>query len=292
MTSTRARGFGVGLRFVAAAVLVGLAVQACAFGTAESPQARDPRALADSAARAIATAPGVHYSLSIATAPDQGGLGSEGDIAFDGRRFSGTADGGPGGWMLFFGGPASGALVVADGLFVRTENGPWEPQPPRVEQAAFLDKLMDRTGLSEAIASTFKASQIDPADPRRAVWSRDVPDHRSDTAGAGSGRPLVVRVRRHGLGVAARSCPRRGDPVRRSVRLSGADGLALQGRADGHDRDPPTGSSRPRSCDPSAGPLTRCAFDTRQCRSDTSVHSPIPYGVRSRPQCEGVPWID
>ena len=61
--------------------------------------------------------------------------------------------------MLMFGGPTHGALILADGLFVKTEGGPWERQP---DETAFFHPLIDRTGLSKALAAAFGASQIDP----------------------------------------------------------------------------------------------------------------------------------
>jgi hypothetical protein len=142
-------------------VLAGL-VAACNIGGSDPPSraAQDSAGLVASALNAIATAPGVHYSLSIAVAGN-GGIDSEGDIDFEGARFSGTADGGaPGAPMLPFGGPTHGALILADGLFVKTEGGPWERQP---DETAFFHPLIDRTGLSKAFATAFGASQIDPA---------------------------------------------------------------------------------------------------------------------------------
>jgi hypothetical protein len=117
------------------------------------------------AAQAIGTAPGVSYSLSIASdfgdaGGGIGGIDSEGHIDFEGRRFSGTADGGAaGGTMLMFGGPTHGALIIANGSFVKTEAGPWERQP---DQATMLDPFLDRAGLSRAIAAAFAVSRIDP----------------------------------------------------------------------------------------------------------------------------------
>lgn len=163
----RWRRAGAGVPFaVATAVLVGLLVGACGFGGPEASAAQDPRDLALTAAQAIATAPGVAYSLSISTnfggGGGRGGIDSEGKIDFETRRFSGTADGGAGGgFMLMFGGPTHGAVIIADGLFVKTEAGPWEAQPPA--QATMLDPFIDRTGLSRAVATAFAASRIDPA---------------------------------------------------------------------------------------------------------------------------------
>ena len=113
-----------------------------------------------SALNAIATAPGVRYSLSIDSGLN-GGIDSKGEIDFEGGRFSGTADGGAAGAsMLLSGGPTHGAVILADGLFVKTEEGPWERQP---DETPFFHPLIDRTGLSKALATSFGASQIDPA---------------------------------------------------------------------------------------------------------------------------------
>lgn len=148
---------------VAAAILLGLIVGAFALGSPAELKTKDPASVAATAAEAIATAPGVSYSLSIAARYPDGTLGidSDGAIDFEGHRFSGSARNSPGSAsMLFFGGPNSGALVIADGLFVRTEAGPWERQP---DQATTLDAFLDRATLSRAAASAFAASEVDPA---------------------------------------------------------------------------------------------------------------------------------
>ena len=81
-----------------------------------------------------------------------------GEIDFEKRRFSGIADGG-GGSMLMFGGPSSGAAVVADGLYVRTGAGAWEhiadPKSP-------LDRLIHPDEISGAVARWIASSDIDP----------------------------------------------------------------------------------------------------------------------------------
>jgi hypothetical protein len=153
----------VSLVAVAAAIVLALIVGAFAFGSPPELKTKEPTSLAATAAEAIANAPGVGYSLSIASRSPDGTLGidSEGTIDFQGRRFSGSArssEGSP--TMLFFGGPDSGALIIADGLFVRTEAGPWERQP---DQATPLDPFLDRARLSKAISSAFSKSEIDPA---------------------------------------------------------------------------------------------------------------------------------
>ena len=146
---------------VGSAILVAALAGGCGRGEPSVPVAREAGDLAVSAAAAVAAAPGVRFSVSIVTVPPMGGIDSDGVIDFEKRRFSGTANGGvAGGSMLMFGGPTRGALIVADGLFVQTEAGPWERQP---DQATFLDRLIDRAGLSQALARAFMASPIDPA---------------------------------------------------------------------------------------------------------------------------------
>ena len=147
-------------------VFVGLLVGACGFGGSEASPAQDPKTLAVSAAQAIARAPGIRYSVSISTAfgngNDRAGTDSDGVIDFETRRFSGTADAGPaGGFMLLFGGPTHGAVIIADGLFVQTDGGPWEAQP--AAPSTMLDPFLDRAALSTAVATAFAASRIDPA---------------------------------------------------------------------------------------------------------------------------------
>jgi hypothetical protein len=120
-----------------------------------------PDRLAAAAVQAIATAPGIRYSLTIAKDADHPGIESSGVIDFEHRRFSGTADGGADGSpMLFFGGPSSGGVIVADGLFVQTEGAPWVHMPETNPQ---LDWVMDRLELSNALKAVFDASVIDPA---------------------------------------------------------------------------------------------------------------------------------
>jgi hypothetical protein len=146
---------------VAAAVLIAILAGGCGSKESSAPEARAAGDLAVSAAAAVSVAPGVRYSLSIVTVPPLGGIDSDGVIDFESGRFSGTADAGvAGGTMLMFGGPTHGALILADGLFVQTEAGPWERQP---DQDTALDRMIDRAGLSQALARAFAASPIDPA---------------------------------------------------------------------------------------------------------------------------------
>jgi hypothetical protein len=120
--------------------------------------------LADSAARAIATAPGVKFTFTISTHDGAGnsiGTNAAGVIDFSRVRFSGTADGGSGGApMLLFGGPSRGAVIVADGLFVQTEGQPWVHVP---DSDPRLDALMDPVRLSRAFQGVVDSSAIDPA---------------------------------------------------------------------------------------------------------------------------------
>jgi hypothetical protein len=120
-----------------------------------------PAKVAASAAQALATTPGIHYTLKASVDygnPVIGHLDSSGDIDFDHHRFSGIADG-EGGPMLLFGGPSSGAVIVADGLYVRSGADAWEhaadPKSP-------LDNLTDPAMLSDALARWVAASKVDP----------------------------------------------------------------------------------------------------------------------------------
>ena len=62
--------------------------------------------------------------------------------------------------MLLFGGPDRGSVVLADGLFVQTEGGPWEAVP--IENATPLRPFVDPTALSRAVAGALGQAQIDP----------------------------------------------------------------------------------------------------------------------------------
>ena len=120
-----------------------------------------PAELAATAVEALASAPGVSYALTISSRDESGtmGLDARGSIDFQHRRFSGVADAGAGQFMLLFGGPQSGAAIVADGLYVQTEGGPWE----RISKPnAVLDHLTDSTWLSTALERWLASSRIDP----------------------------------------------------------------------------------------------------------------------------------
>ena len=148
---------------VGAAIAVGLIAGGLVMGTPAELKTKEPGSVAAAAAEAIATAPGVRYELSISARYPDGTLGidSEGAIDFETRRFSGSARNSAGSQsMLFFGGPDSGSMIIANGLFVRTGTGPWERQP---DQATPLDAFLDRAALSRAVASAFAESEVDHA---------------------------------------------------------------------------------------------------------------------------------
>jgi hypothetical protein len=161
----RRRRTKVALVALAIVILAGALVGAMAIGgyLHLADDRHPPADLATSVVQAIATAPGVRYSLMIASHYSDGTirLESSGVIDFQQGRFSGTADGGGGdSAMLLFGGPSSGAVVVVDGLFVQTEGGSWEHVPDR---STPLDGLVDPVGLSNAVKRALDSSQIDPA---------------------------------------------------------------------------------------------------------------------------------
>jgi len=153
---------------VLAAILVVVAFGAIAIGGYLKPtqdlrqpqDAQSPAELAASSVQALATTPGIRYALTVAVdlGNDTMHLDSSGEIDLERHRFSGIADG-AGGPMLLFGGPSSGAVVVADGLYVRTGAGPWEHV---ADPSSAPDRLIDPDGLSGAIARWMASSQIDP----------------------------------------------------------------------------------------------------------------------------------
>jgi hypothetical protein len=153
------------LAAVTVLLLVGVALGAVLTGgTAKKTEIETaPSAeLAMTAAREIATAPGVHYELDIQVTYDGAtqGLRSFGEIDFEHGRFAGTANDGPSGnTMLLFGGPKNGEVVKADGLFVQTEGEPWVAVPSPSTQ---LDGFMQPLRLSNALASALAASSVDP----------------------------------------------------------------------------------------------------------------------------------
>ncbi len=149
---------------VALALILAAAATLAVGALLQKPKADVPSPeLAHSAAAAIATAPGVGFTLKIATRSPDGtsATNASGTIDFEDRLFSGTADGGDAGApMSLFGGPASGAVVVADGLFVQAEGGAWVHVP---ELDQHLAAFVDRDKLSRAFRDILDASTIDPA---------------------------------------------------------------------------------------------------------------------------------
>ena len=145
-------------------VLVGILVAALAFGVFSTPSGptRSSQELVQMAPDAIAGAPGLGYRLSIQTNVAGGGLGlaSSGEIDLQGNRFAGSADPGGAASMLLFGGPDRGSVVLADGLFVQTEGGPWEAVP--IENATPLRLFVDPSALSTAVAGALGQAQVDP----------------------------------------------------------------------------------------------------------------------------------
>jgi outer membrane lipoprotein-sorting protein len=144
-------------------VLVVLATLAIGAFTQNQRDSLPSTQLADSAARAIATASRVQFKLTIST-EDGAGNSSDtnvvGAIDFSRGRFSGTADGGSGGApMLLFGGPSRGSVIFADGLFVQTEGQSWVHVPGSNPQ---LDAFMDPIRLSRAFQGILGSSAIDP----------------------------------------------------------------------------------------------------------------------------------
>lgn len=81
----------------------------------------------------LANAPAVRWDLTAGYRTDDYqviAVHSTGTIDFDHGRVGADADGGRVDWsMFFFGGPTSGSIVIADGLFVRDQSGVWERIP-------------------------------------------------------------------------------------------------------------------------------------------------------------------
>lgn len=150
----------IGLAVILAGMMVGVLAIGAYLAAPRGPIA--PADLLSRAVKAIGSAPGIDYTLGITTSENVGpmGLHSTGRIDFLHGRFSGTADRGAAPFMLLFGGPQSGAVVVADGLFVQTEGGPWERIP---NPSSPLDKLTDPVGLATAIQAWIASTRIDSA---------------------------------------------------------------------------------------------------------------------------------
>jgi hypothetical protein len=151
------------LALVALVVVVGLGT--LAIGTfVQKPREDIPSAvLVKSAVAAVATAPGVRFTLKISTAFDYGTQQTDttGVIDFAHGRFSGTAGGGGGGApMLLFGGPSSGAAILADGLYVMSDSEPWARVP---DSNAQLEAFMDPVRVSRAFRTVIDSSLIGDA---------------------------------------------------------------------------------------------------------------------------------
>ena len=155
---------GVVIGIVALVLLVGVLVVAFALGIFSTPSepAKSSAELVQMAPDAIAGAPGLGYQLAIETNEAGGGQGlaSSGEIDLQGNRFAGNADPGGGASMLLFGGPDRGSVVLADGLFVQAEGGPWEAVP--IENAMPLRPFVDPAALSTLVAGALGQAQIDP----------------------------------------------------------------------------------------------------------------------------------
>ena len=145
-------------------LLVGILGAALALGVFSSPSepTRSSAELVQMAPDAIAGAPGLGYRLSIETNEAGGGQGlaSSGEIDLRGNRFAGSADPGGAASMLLFGGPDRGSVVLADGLFVQADGGPWEAVP--IENATPLRPFVDPSALSTAVAGALGQAQVDP----------------------------------------------------------------------------------------------------------------------------------
>ena len=147
---------------IALVVLVGIVVLALAgfFSTSASTPTRSSADLVAMTPDALAAAPGLRYGLSIETTDVRGGQGlaSSGEIDLQGNRFAGSADPGRAASMLLFGGPDRGSVVLADGLFVQTEDGPWEAVP--IENATPLLPFVDPSALSTAVSGALGQAQV------------------------------------------------------------------------------------------------------------------------------------
>ena len=155
--------FLAGIALVVLIVLVLLALAGFfSTSTSTSTPTRSSAELVAMTPDAIAAAPGLRYGLSIETTDVRGGQGlaSSGEIDLRGNRFAGSADPGRAASMLLFGGPNRGSVVLADGLFVQAEGGPWEAVP--IENATPLRPIVDPSALSTAIGGALGQAQVDP----------------------------------------------------------------------------------------------------------------------------------
>ena len=124
---------------------------------------RSPAELAELTPTALAEAPGLGYDLTIEVGEAGAlmGLNSSGLIDLQAGRFSGSADRGQAQGMLLFGGPDSGSVVLADGLFIQTDDGPWEAVPPA--NAMQLRAFLDPAAVATVARLAIEGSEIDPA---------------------------------------------------------------------------------------------------------------------------------
>ena len=145
-------------------LLVGIVVGTLTLGGFFNPSdvGRSSADIVRMAPDAVATAPGVRYQLSIEAQAVGGiqGFDVSGLIDLRAGRFAGDADSGRGAVMLLFGGPRAGSLVLADGLFIHTEDGPWEAVP--IENAAELRPFVDPATLARAMSRAIDLARLDP----------------------------------------------------------------------------------------------------------------------------------
>ena len=156
---------GVVLAVLGVVVLVIVLIGALVVGGfLDSPApTRGPAELARLTPDALAEAPGLGYDLSIEVGGGGAlmGLDSSGLIDLQAGRFAGSADRGQAASMLLFGGPDSGSVVLADGLFVQAEDGPWEAVPPA--NAAQLAAFLDPASIGTLARLAIEGAEIDPA---------------------------------------------------------------------------------------------------------------------------------
>jgi len=171
----RTRVSGILLAVLGAVVLVLIAFAALVLGgflTAPAPT-RGPAELAELTPDALAEAPGLGYDLTVEVreAGALMGLNSSGLIDLESGRFSGSADRGQAPSMLLFGGPESGSAVLADGLFIQTEDGPWEAVP--AANATPLLAFLDPASIATISRLAIEGGEIDPATRTTPCGSED-----------------------------------------------------------------------------------------------------------------------
>ena len=161
----RTRVSGVLLAVLGGVVLISIVIAALVLGgfyNAPAPT-RSPAELAELTPDALAEAPGLGYDLTIEVGEAGAlmGMDSSGLIDLQARRFSGSADRGQAQSMLLFGGPESGSVVLADGLFIQTEDGPWEGVP--AANATQLRAFLDPASIATMARLAIQAAEIDTA---------------------------------------------------------------------------------------------------------------------------------